>query len=82
VRGLRIPEDVAIVGYDDIEEGRYSNPTLTTISPDKATIASTAVDRLLKRISSDHVLTGIEIKTSHQLIARESTLGRNGTETA
>jgi LacI family repressor for deo operon, udp, cdd, tsx, nupC, and nupG len=76
VRGLRVPEDVAIVGYDDIEEGRYSNPTLTTISPDKATIASTAVDRLLKRISSDHMLGGLEIRMAHQLIARESTLGR------
>jgi LacI family repressor for deo operon, udp, cdd, tsx, nupC, and nupG len=76
VRGLRVPEDVALVGYDDIEEGRYSNPTLTTISPDKATIASTAVNRLLMHISSDQPLDGIEIKTAHQLIARESTLGR------
>jgi LacI family repressor for deo operon, udp, cdd, tsx, nupC, and nupG len=76
IRGLRVPEDVAIVGYDDIEEGRYSNPTLTTISPDKATIASTAVDRLLKRINSDHMLDGLEIRMAHQLIARESTLGR------
>jgi LacI family repressor for deo operon, udp, cdd, tsx, nupC, and nupG len=78
VRGIRVPEDVAIVGYDDIEEGRYSNPTLTTISPDKATIASTAVDRLLKRIASEYPLDGVEIKTAHQLIARESTLGRLG----
>jgi LacI family repressor for deo operon, udp, cdd, tsx, nupC, and nupG len=76
VRGLRVPEDVAIVGYDDIEEGRYSNPTLTTISPDKSTIASTAVERLLKRIASKHMLDGLEIRIGHQLVARESTLGR------
>ncbi|WP_449351886.1 substrate-binding domain-containing protein [Streptomyces shaanxiensis] len=49
-RGLRVPEDVAVVGYDDIEDGRYSNPPVTTISPDKKMIAETAVERLLKRI--------------------------------
>lgn len=74
-RGLRVPEDVAIIGYDDDEEGRYSNPTLTTISPDKATIAETAVDRLIKRIASKHMLDGLEIRVGHRLIPRQSTLG-------
>ena len=46
-RGIRVPEDVAVVGYDDIEEGTYSTPSITTISPDKKLIAETAVSRLL-----------------------------------
>ncbi|WP_214404949.1 LacI family DNA-binding transcriptional regulator [Pseudonocardia lacus] len=74
--GLRVPEDIALIGYDDIEEGRYSNPTISTISPDKATIAATAVDRLLQRIAAPTPLPGIEVPAGHRLIARESTLGR------
>jgi len=48
--GLRVPDDVAIVGFDDIEEGRYTTPTLTTISPDKKQIAKLAVQALLRRL--------------------------------
>ena len=46
-RGIRVPEDVAIVGFDDIDEGRFATPALTTVSPDKDAIARTALDLLL-----------------------------------
>jgi LacI family transcriptional regulator, repressor for deo operon, udp, cdd, tsx, nupC, and nupG len=75
-RGLRVPEDVAIVGYDDIEDGRYANPSVTTISPDKKLIAETAVERLLERITSPTPVPGLEIRAPHRLIVRESTVGR------
>jgi DNA-binding LacI/PurR family transcriptional regulator len=75
--GWRVPEDVALIGYDDIEEGRYSNPTISTISPDKVAIASTAVERLLRRIGSVEALPGVEVRADHRLIARESTVGRS-----
>ncbi|QFZ20199.1 LacI family DNA-binding transcriptional regulator [Saccharothrix syringae] len=75
-RGLRVPEDVALIGYDDIEEGRYSNPPISTISPDKVAIAATAVDRVLDRIGSEERLPGIEVRAAHRLIARRSTVGR------
>jgi hypothetical protein len=42
VARLRVPEDVAVAGFDDIEEGRYSTPTLTSLAPDKRGIAATA----------------------------------------
>jgi DNA-binding LacI/PurR family transcriptional regulator len=75
VRGLRVPEDVAVVGFDDIEDGRYSNPSLTTIAPDKNAIARLAVEMLESRISGD-VLPAREETVDHELVARESTSGR------
>ncbi|AXX29298.1 LacI family DNA-binding transcriptional regulator [Actinosynnema pretiosum subsp. pretiosum] len=78
-RGVRVPEDVALVGYDDIEEGRYSNPTISTVSPDKEAIAATAVERLLMRIGlgrGTEGVAGVEVRAAHRLVARESTLGR------
>jgi LacI family transcriptional regulator, repressor for deo operon, udp, cdd, tsx, nupC, and nupG len=75
-RGLRVPEDIAIIGYDDIEDGRYANPTISTISPDKAAIARLAVERLLVRISSPQPLPGMELRAGHRLIPRVSSIGR------
>jgi DNA-binding LacI/PurR family transcriptional regulator len=81
-RGLRVPEDVAVVGYDDIEDGRYSNPSITTISPDKGMIAETAVERLLTRIGSTTPVPGMEIRAPHRLAVRESTVGRQAATAA
>lgn len=46
-RGLTAPDDVAVIGIDDIEEGRYSVPSLSTVAPDKRAIAETAIALLL-----------------------------------
>ena len=43
VRGYAVPDDVAVMGFDAIEEGRYSNPTLTTVDPGRAQIPQEAV---------------------------------------
>lgn len=48
--GLRVPDDVAIIGFDDIDETRYSLPTLSTIDPGRDEIAETAVRLLTERI--------------------------------
>ncbi|WP_248960844.1 LacI family DNA-binding transcriptional regulator [Sphaerisporangium perillae] len=72
--GRHIPDDVAVVGLDDIEEGQYSTPSLTTVAPHKAEIARTAVDTLLGLINGSAVQPA-EIVTSHRLVVRESTVG-------
>ncbi|EWM16748.1 LacI family DNA-binding transcriptional regulator [Kutzneria sp. 744] len=70
--GLRVPDDVAIVGVDDIEDGRFSTPTLTTIAPDKTQIAEAAVTMLLERVNGLDAPPR-EITARHTLQVREST---------
>ena len=70
--GLRVPEDVAIIGIDDIEEGRYARPSLSTVSLDTPFIAAQAIARIAARID-DPGLPAQEIVAPHQLLPREST---------
>lgn len=74
--GLRVPADVAVAGFDDIEDGRYFIPTLTTVAPDKADLARVAVDLLAARIAGgDEPAPPREETVPHRLIVRESTDG-------
>ncbi|THG29873.1 LacI family DNA-binding transcriptional regulator [Naasia lichenicola] len=70
--GLSIPEDVAIIGVDDIEEGRYSRPSLSTVSLDTAFIAEQAIARVTARIDEPE-LPPREVVAPHALVVREST---------
>lgn len=69
--GIRVPDDIAIVGWDDTEDGRFSFPSLSTISPDKNWIARTALDRITRRLegttSGPETLIG-----PYRLVIRES----------
>jgi DNA-binding LacI/PurR family transcriptional regulator len=70
--GLKVPEDVAVAGFDDIEDGRFSTPTLTTIAPDKAFLARTAVAALAERVTAAETPLR-EIAVPYELRRREST---------
>lgn len=75
-RGVRVPEEVAVVGFDDIEDGRFSTPSLTTVSPDKVALARTALEMLEGRIAGSTEAPGRDEQVGYRLVARESTLGR------
>ena len=72
-RGLRVPDDVAVAGFDDIEDGRYAHPPLTTIRPDKLAIATTAVDFLLSRVGDGEQPPPRESTPGYELVVRSST---------
>jgi DNA-binding LacI/PurR family transcriptional regulator len=50
VRGVKVPQDVAVAGFDDIEEARFASPSLTTVSPGKDEIAERSVGLLIDRV--------------------------------
>lgn len=70
--GLSIPGDVSVVGWNDILMTRYSNPTLTTISPDMEALCSQALTMLMERISGFDGIGRHEL-VGYDLTIREST---------
>lgn len=66
--GLRIPEDLSVVGFDDMPVARWSAPPLTTVRQPFAEMGRMAVRRLLR---ADFVSPRVELAT--QLIIRKST---------
>jgi signal transduction histidine kinase/DNA-binding LacI/PurR family transcriptional regulator len=54
-RGLRIPEDIALVGFDDIEEARYSRPPLATVRQPLEKQGRVAVEILLAKHAGEEV---------------------------
>ena len=72
--GRRIPDDVAVVGWDDIAESRYAVPPLTTVSPAVRELAATTVRRLLKLIAGDNEDVA-DVVVPFELVVRESTSG-------
>lgn len=67
--GYRIPEDIAVVGFDNIQEGRFAYPPLTSICPDKTAIGEMAIRALLARIKqpSSHVPQFFEVPFTLQI---------------
>jgi DNA-binding LacI/PurR family transcriptional regulator len=61
-----------VVGFDDIELARYSNPPLTTIAQDKTEIGAQAVRRLVERIGQKDTPYQRAVLPT-RLVAREST---------
>jgi DNA-binding LacI/PurR family transcriptional regulator len=72
--GRRVPDDVAVVGFDDLDEARYSLPSLTTIDPGREQIARTAVEVLVDRIAHTDESAPREIYADFRIVERESTL--------
>jgi LacI family transcriptional regulator len=73
-RGLRVPEDVAIVGYNDLDLTEFTTPQITTIDEDNTAIANALIDLLLEKIKGE--AQGREkrvVSITPRLVQRETT---------
>ncbi|MGY3204959.1 LacI family DNA-binding transcriptional regulator [Streptomyces sp. TE5632] len=71
-RGLRVPEDMSVVGFDDLPEARWLTPALTTVRQPLSEMAATAL-RLLLRIMDGHRPESTRTELSTRLVERAST---------
>ncbi|MFD7699986.1 LacI family DNA-binding transcriptional regulator [Streptomyces caelestis] len=71
-RGLSVPGDLAVVGFDDIEAARYTAPPLTTVAPDKRELARLAVTALLEGVDGVRATRPRVLSAGHRLVVRES----------
>jgi len=71
VHGLRIPQDVSVVGFDDLAIASYTEPPLTTVRQPKQQMGRMAVEILCNLLSGAQEQT--QIKVPGELIIREST---------
>lgn len=73
-RGRRVPEDVAVIGWDDVTEAQYARPPLSSVRAGTEVVARVAVDYLLRQVdrlpleNTDHYV-------DYRIVGRASTLG-------
>ncbi|MDQ0613832.1 DNA-binding LacI/PurR family transcriptional regulator [Microbacterium sp. W4I4] len=73
-RGRRVPDDVAVIGFDNIDESAYSLPSMSTVDTGRDDIAAIAVERLILRIDEKDDRRAPEtFKPDFRIVAREST---------
>lgn len=74
--GMRVPEDIAVAGFDDIPIARLMRPALTTASTHIADLSRHALERLVRLIDRGDAGDDLLQTIRPELILRESTLGR------
>ena len=74
--GVRVPGDVSVAGFDDIDEAAYASPPLTTVRFDKRAYAAAALEHVVARIEgSDAPPARVAIPV--EVVARDSTAARS-----
>lgn len=68
-RGMTVPDDILVTGYDGIDEGEYNSPSLTTMRVDFYEMAMRALDLIVKHQDDNEVE---DVYVSTELVLRES----------
>ncbi len=72
-RGLRVPEQLSVAGFDNIHWAEYVNPTLTTVNIPRDSIGRLAMERILTPAGAPTSARGQEIIVQPDLVIRDST---------
>jgi LacI family transcriptional regulator len=75
-RGARVPDDVAIVGYDDIDFAAAAAVPLTSVRQPRQLLGRTAVDLLLREAAADRDHVHEQIQFTPELVVRDSSVAR------
>jgi len=70
-QGLSVPQDMAVIGYDDIELAKYLTPPLTTVHQPKDSLGELAIDTLIYRLANPDSKPQILVLTP-ELVVRDS----------
>jgi LacI family transcriptional regulator len=68
--GLSIPDDIALVGFDDIEMSNYVRPKLTTVQQPKGQMGNLAAHMIFRALNGDFSIENVRLETA--LVIRES----------
>src|SRR5919204_1263969 len=77
-RGLRVPEDLSVIGFDDVEPATIVSPALTTVRQPLEEMGRTAVS-LLNRLLERQRFETLHVELATRLVVRESTSSARGT---
>ena len=70
--GLRVPEDISVMGFDDIQSAAFHNPSISTIRQPLTRMGTLAASTLLKRIRGENEIPPV-LTVQPELVIREST---------
>jgi DNA-binding LacI/PurR family transcriptional regulator len=71
IRGLRVPHDISVAGFDDLFVASYTDPPLTTVRQPMRRMGQLAMENLIKLMSEE--VSVVRVKVNPELIVREST---------
>jgi len=72
-RGVRVPDDISIVGYDGIDVTRFLTPPLTTIEQPRRLMGQRAMEILLHLLRDEPIWAEQTVTLAPQLVVRQST---------
>jgi DNA-binding LacI/PurR family transcriptional regulator len=70
-KGLTVPGDISVIGFDDIQIARYTNPSLTTVKKPIEKISRLGAEKVLKAVESQEI-KGEKIFVETELMIRKS----------
>lgn len=74
-RGVRVPDQVSVIGFDDVDGAAYAIPALSTVSFDRRAFATAALDLLTRRIA-DRGAAPETVVVPHRIVERASVAAR------